>query len=142
MQHQHRWGVARTLVQVVHAQTDVVDHNVFACYQCGKCDVVCPWNKVRNFSIRRIIREAAFGLTEIESEDIWRCTTCGTCPARCPRGVEQIELGVSLRRLASNYDVFHNSVRSAKGVRGSITTEGNSLHEKREKRTEWAEGLG
>ncbi len=40
------------------------------CFQCGKCDVVCPWNQVRNFSIRKIIREASFGLTEIESEDI------------------------------------------------------------------------
>ena len=33
------------------------------CFQCGKCDVVCPWNQVRNFSIRKIIREASFGLT-------------------------------------------------------------------------------
>jgi Fe-S oxidoreductase len=111
------------------------------CYQCGKCDVVCPWNRVRDFSMRRIIREAAFGLTEIESEDIWRCTTCGTCPQRCPRGVEQIALGVSLRRLASNYEVFHSSVRSARGVRASILTEGNTLHEKREKRADWAKDL-
>ena len=51
------------------------------CYTCGKCDVVCPWNRVRSFSIRKIIREASFGLTEIEGEEIWRCTTCGTCPA-------------------------------------------------------------
>jgi len=34
------------------------------CYQCGKCDVVCPWNRVRKFSIRKIIREASFGLTQ------------------------------------------------------------------------------
>mgnify|MGYP001555885991 CR=1 FL=1 len=27
------------------------------CYQCGKCDAVCPWNTVGQFSIRRIIRE-------------------------------------------------------------------------------------
>ena len=73
------------------------------CYQCGKCDVVCPWNKVRAFSMRKIIRQAAFGLTEIEGEDIWRCTTCGTCLQDCPRGVQQIELGVSLRRIATEY---------------------------------------
>ena len=52
------------------------------CYQCGLCDSVCPWNQVRDFSMRRIIREASFGLTEIEGEDIWRCTTCGTCPSQ------------------------------------------------------------
>ena len=40
------------------------------CFQCGKCDAVCPWNRVRGFSMRKIIREAAFGLTEIEGEDI------------------------------------------------------------------------
>ena len=64
------------------------------CFQCGKCDVYCPWNTVRDFSIRKIIREATFGLTEIEGDDIWRCTTCGNCPSQCPRGVEQIEVGV------------------------------------------------
>ena len=40
------------------------------CYQCGLCDAVCPWNRVRTFSMRKIIRQAVFGLTEIEVEDI------------------------------------------------------------------------
>ncbi len=112
------------------------------CYQCGICDVVCPWNRVRKFSIRKIIREAAFGLTEIESEVIWRCTTCGNCTRACPRGVKQIELGVSIRKIASNYDVFPASVRPARAVRASLLTEGNSLHEERKKRADWAKGLG
>ncbi len=111
------------------------------CYQCGKCDVVCPWNRVRDFSIRKIIREATFGLTEVEGEDIWRCTTCGTCPSQCPRGVEQIELGVSIRKVASEYGVFPASVRPIRGVRGSLSTEGNPLNEPRAKRADWAEGL-
>ncbi|MCP4605308.1 MAG: 4Fe-4S dicluster domain-containing protein, partial [Proteobacteria bacterium] len=54
------------------------------CFQCGLCDTVCPWNRVRQFSIRKIIRQGTFGLTEIDGGDIWRCTTCGRCPARCP----------------------------------------------------------
>jgi Fe-S oxidoreductase len=111
------------------------------CYQCGKCDVVCPWNKVRTFSIRKIIREAAFGLTEIEGEDIWRCTTCGSCVQECPRGVKQIELGVSLRRIATEYGVFPTSVRPARIAAGSLRTDGNPLNEERKKRTDWAEGL-
>jgi Fe-S oxidoreductase len=111
------------------------------CYQCGKCDVVCPWNRVRPFSIRRIIREASLGLTEIESEDIWRCTTCGTCPSQCPRGVEQIELGVSLRRIAAEYGVFPTSVRSARTASGSLLADGNPLSEDRERRADWARGL-
>jgi len=111
------------------------------CYQCGKCDVVCPWNHVRDFSIRKIIREATFGVTEIESEDIWRCTTCGNCPDKCPRGVEQIALGLSLRRLASNYEVIHASAKPAKAARGSLIGEGNPLNEKRAERADWTEGL-
>ncbi|MFH2001800.1 MAG: (Fe-S)-binding protein [Planctomycetota bacterium] len=111
------------------------------CYQCGKCDTVCPWNHVRNFSIRKIIREAAFGLTEIESEDIWRCTTCGNCPEKCPRGVDQIELGVALRKLAANYDVIHASARPAKAAKASLTAEGNPLNENRAERADWAKGL-
>jgi len=111
------------------------------CYQCGLCDTVCPWNKVRTFSIRKIIREATFGLNEIEGEEIWRCTTCGRCPQECPRGVKQIEIGVSLRRVASAYEVFPASVRSARTARASLISEGNPLQIEREKRADWAEGL-
>ncbi len=111
------------------------------CFQCGLCDTVCPWNRVRQFSIRKIIREATFGLTEIESEDIWRCTTCGRCPQRCPRGVKQIEVGVSLRRVASEYEVFPASVKSARTARASLISEGNPLQFDRGKRAEWGKDL-
>ncbi len=111
------------------------------CYQCGLCDVVCPWNRVRNFSMRKIIREATFGFTDIESDDIWRCTTCGICPQQCPRDVKQIESGVSLRRVATEYGVFPTSARPIRGVSASLTAEGNPLNEKRDRRADWAEGL-
>jgi len=111
------------------------------CFQCGLCDAVCPWNKVRPFSMRKIIREAAFGLTEIEGEDIWRCTTCGTCPAQCPRGVKQIDVSVALRRVATEYEVFPASVKSARTARSSLISEGNPLQGDRKKRADWAKGL-
>jgi Fe-S oxidoreductase len=111
------------------------------CYQCGLCDVVCPWNRVRTFSMRKLVREATFGLTEIESEDIWRCTTCGRCPQRCPRGVNQIEAGVSLRRIATEYGVFPASARPVRGISASLVAEGNPLNEERSQRANWAEGL-
>ena len=111
------------------------------CFQCGKCDVYCPWNRVRNFSMRRMIREADFGLPEIEGEDIWRCTTCGSCPSHCPRGVDQIEVGVALRRVASEYGVYPTSVRGVRSAAGSLAAEGNPLSESRAKRADWANGL-
>ena len=111
------------------------------CFQCGLCDVVCPWNRVRNFSMRKIIREAAFGLSEIDGEDIWRCTTCGTCPSQCPRGVKQIDVSVALRRLASEYEVFPAAVKPARTARASLISEGNPLQYDRAKRADWAQGL-
>jgi len=111
------------------------------CYQCGLCDTVCPWNRVRPFSMRKIIRQATFGLTDIESEDMWRCTTCGNCPRQCPRGVAIIEAGVSLRRVATEYGVFPTPVSPVRGVSASLLGKGNPLGEDREKRADWAEGL-
>lgn len=112
------------------------------CYQCGLCDVVCPWNKFIDFSMRRIVREATFGMTDIETEDIWRCTTCGACPQQCPRDVRQIESGVALRRLATEYGVFPNAVKPLRAVSASLTGAGNPLGEDRKHRADWAEGLG
>ncbi|MCD4718102.1 MAG: (Fe-S)-binding protein [Desulfobacterales bacterium] len=110
------------------------------CFQCGLCDVVCPWNRVRNFSMRKIVRQATFGLTDIESEDIWLCTTCGRCPQQCPRDVKQIESGIALRRIATEYGVFPKSVTPVRTIRGSLVGEGNTLSEERAKRGDWAKG--
>jgi len=110
------------------------------CYQCGLCDTVCPWNRVRPFSMRKIVRQATFGLTEIENEDIWLCTTCGTCPQQCPRGVKIIECGVSLRRIATEYRVFPASAKPIPAISASLVGDGNPLNEERKKRAEWAEG--
>ncbi len=111
------------------------------CFQCGLCDVVCPWNRVTKFSIRKIVRQAVFGMTEIESEDIWRCTTCGKCPQQCPRDVKQIESGVALRKIATEYGVFPPSAKPILTISASLNGEGNPLNEKRSKRGEWAKGL-
>ncbi len=111
------------------------------CFQCGLCDTVCPWNRVTNFSMRKIVREATFGLTDIETDDIWRCTTCGRCPQQCPRDVGQIQSGMALRRLATEYQVFPPSVMPVRTARGSLVGEGNPLSEERKNRAKWAEGL-
>ncbi len=111
------------------------------CFQCGLCDTVCPWNRVRTFSMRKIVRQATFGLTEIESEDIWLCTTCGRCPQECPRDVKQIESGVALRRIATEYGVFPTSAKPIRTISASLVGEGNPIGEERKKRADWAKGL-
>ncbi len=111
------------------------------CYQCGKCDVVCPWNRVRNFSIRKIMWQASLGLPEIEQEDIWRCTTCGSCPTHCPRGVDQIGVGTAIRRVATSYEVFPGPVKPMRAAAASLAAHGNPLGEERARRAAWARGL-
>jgi Fe-S oxidoreductase len=108
------------------------------CYQCGLCDTVCPWNRVRNFSMRKIVRQATFGLPEIEGADIWRCTTCGNCAQRCPRGVGTIDVSVSLRRIASEALISPAPIHT---VSASLGTLGNPLREERSTRADWAKGL-
>jgi len=112
------------------------------CFQCGICDTVCPWNKVRNFSIRKIMNQAIYGLSEVESEEMWLCSTCGRCVQRCPRGVKQIDVSIALRRLGTNYQVFPPSVKPIKTVIGGLMAEGNPFGEERSKRGDWASGKG
>ncbi len=121
--------------EIVEAGGKAVDR----CFQCGKCDTTCPWNLVRPFSMRRLVREASLGLTDVENEDMWRCTTCGKCPQRCPRDVRQIEDMVSLRRVATGYNVFPAAVRPVNAVSGNLMVEGNPLGIDRDKRADWAQ---
>jgi len=111
------------------------------CYQCGKCDTVCPWNQLINFSMRKIVRQATFGMSEIEGEDIWRCTTCGKCAKQCPRDVKQVESSVALRRIATEYGVYPASANPIRSIRSGLSSEGNPFSEERKKRADWAEGL-
>ncbi|OFX29996.1 MAG: Fe-S oxidoreductase [Bacteroidetes bacterium GWA2_32_17] len=108
------------------------------CYQCGKCDVVCPWNQLTNFSMRKLVREATFGMSEIEGENIWRCTTCGKCPKVCPRDVQQVKSGIAMRRIATEYGVYPASVNPIRAVRSGLSGEGNPFFEERKKRGDWA----
>lgn len=111
------------------------------CYQCGKCDTVCPWNKVTTFSMRKLIRESTFGLPEVELEEVWRCTTCGKCVQECPRDVKQIDDVVALRRLATGYGVSNALLKPVRSASASLAAEGNPFVQERAKRADWAVGL-
>ena len=108
------------------------------CFQCGLCDAVCPWNLVKDFMVRKLVREAQFGLAEIESSDVWQCASCGKCPTRCPRGVEIVDVMLAMRRIASEYDIQPQGIRHAAV---SLTGEGNPWGGAREERANWARGL-
>jgi len=112
------------------------------CYQCGKCDTVCPWNRVRKFFVRRMINQARFGLVPFESEDLWLCVSCGSCVDRCPRGVEIIDVMRAMRRLLVPDGVVPASIPNLRTVMTSLASVGNPWGQEPLDRGNWARGLG
>ncbi|HEY78025.1 MAG TPA: (Fe-S)-binding protein [Dehalococcoidia bacterium] len=112
------------------------------CYQCGLCEAVCPWNRVRNFLTRSIIHQAQLGVVDFGSEDLWLCVTCGACVERCPRGVGIIDIMRAVRRLLVPGGVVPASIPNLRSVMTSIASVGNPWLQEPENRANWAEGLG
>ena len=112
------------------------------CYQCGKCDTVCPWNRVRKFYVRKIVNQAKFGVVSFEAEDIWLCTTCRNCVQRCPRGVEIIDVMRAVRRLMVPDVVVPASIPSLRSVMTSFASVGNPWGQEPKDRANWGNEQG
>ena len=112
------------------------------CYQCGKCETVCPWNRVRQFPVRKIMNQAKYGVVPFESEDVWLCATCGRCPDRCPRGVKIIDVMRAVRRLLVPDGVVPASIPSLRSTMTNIASVGNPWGQEPDERANWAKDLG
>ncbi len=112
------------------------------CYQCGKCETVCPWNRVRQFPVRKIINQAKYGVVPFESEDLWLCATCGKCLEVCPRGVEIPDVMRAMRRILVPEGVVPTSLPSLRTVMTSIASVGNPWKQEPQDRGNWAQDLG
>ncbi|MBI2859514.1 MAG: (Fe-S)-binding protein [Chloroflexi bacterium] len=122
----------------IDALAEAGAEQVKLCFQCSLCTSSCPWNSVRSFVLRRMLRQAQFGLVELESEEWWRCTTCGLCTSRCPRGVPIIDIMMAVRRILVSGGMEPSSIHSAFT---SLATLGNPWSQPAGRRTDWAKGM-
>ena len=111
------------------------------CYQCGLCTGNCPWNLVRSFGPRRMMRQVQLGLVDFEADETWLCATCGVCVQRCPRGVEIIDIMRAMRSVIVGLGIGYLPP-SLRITGKNISVTGNPLGEAREKRADWAKGIG
>jgi Fe-S oxidoreductase len=87
----------------------------------------------------KIITQSKFGLVDLGVEDWWLCTTCNMCVSRCPRGVSTIDIMVALRRILVEEGRVPITLRDALEA---VFKQGNPWGTARNKRSEWAAGLG
>ncbi|MBT4513450.1 MAG: (Fe-S)-binding protein [Chloroflexi bacterium] len=111
------------------------------CYQCGTCTGTCPWNLVKNFTVRKIMHKAQLGLIDFGEEDIWQCATCGACVSRCPRGVEIIDVMKAFRKIIAEMGVAKVPDSLRMSVK-NIASLGNPMAESDDKRGNWMEAAG
>lgn len=126
-------------LEVTDAIKELGGEDLDQCMQCGTCTGVCPWNLVKYFSPRGMIRLAQFGLEGFESEDLWNCVTCNMCVINCPRGLKIIDIIRSMRMMMNETGSIPASL---KVPLGSTASRGNPWSGDPEERTKWAEGLG
>lgn len=77
---------------------DLSAHNVYACYQCGRCTAACPFS----FSPQQVVRRVQLGQVDqaLAAESVWSCASCFTCTAACPKDVDPARIMRALRELS------------------------------------------
>lgn len=125
-------------LEIVDAILAVGGETMSVCMQCGTCSGVCPWNLVKEFSPRDLIRRVSLGMEGAEGDVLWNCVTCNTCNLRCPRGVDIIDVMRATRAMMIEMGSFPTSYR---GPLGSLRTDGNPWMGDSSERSKWQEGL-
>jgi len=125
----------------IESQPFALDHDLFACIQCGKCTGGCPMAIKTQLNPRVLIYRlltAGNGYDLEKHEELWDCTTCGTCFSRCPKEVNPMETVIALRSVFVEKGRVHQNVKTALE---STYRHGNPLTLPREDRGAWAKDL-
>ena len=73
-----------------HELINIVEPNIYYCYQCGKCTAGCPLSDVYEYQPNQVIR--LIQLNKIDSilnaNSVYLCASCEICSSRCPQEVD------------------------------------------------------
>jgi Fe-S oxidoreductase len=119
----------------------IQEFELLGCIQCGRCSGGCPMSLRTGLNVRRLIYEALIRDTmEVrEKPEIWDCTTCLTCTTRCPKALDPASVLIGMRSVLVESGRIQPTIRDALE---STFKHGNPWDRGRNKRSEWAEGLG
>ncbi len=78
--------------------TELSGHDVYACYQCGRCTASCPFS----FEPQQVVRRLQLGQVDaaLAAGTTWSCASCFTCTAACPKDVDPARVMRALRELS------------------------------------------
>jgi Fe-S oxidoreductase len=116
-------------------------HELYGCFQCGKCTGGCPVSLKSALNIRKLMIEVLLreNLGQgLRGEELWDCTTCKTCTLRCPRGLEPMDLLIGLRTLLVEDGHIPKTIIDALE---STYKYGNPWNSAKNKRSDWANEL-
>jgi len=73
--------------------------NVNYCYNCNRCNQVCPVSYLDLFYPRNLITDLTFLSPEeaLKNNNIWDCLTCGLCTEYCPMTKGKTGVNFTLR---------------------------------------------
>jgi heterodisulfide reductase subunit C len=87
---------------------NVIEPNIYYCYQCGKCTAGCPLSDIYDYQPNEIIRLIQLNKidTIINSNSVYLCASCEICSSRCPQQVNISAVMNHIRIKSWEYKVF------------------------------------
>jgi Fe-S oxidoreductase len=81
------------------------EHELSACFECGKCNAICPLYELFEelewrASPRSIVEAGLDGRDLTAGDSIWYCLQCDACTQGCPCGVAIRDFIADVRALA------------------------------------------
>lgn len=128
-------------VSFIEALTERAGDSFKACYQCGTCSAVCPFEFAGTQLPRKEMLLAQWGMKDelFDSANLWICTTCGNCARVCPR---EVDIPGTIRAARDIYLLEKGVSPELQTALESTSRHGNPLGMPARKRADWAKEAG